>query len=208
MANLWLDLKGPILADTVYVDGVLAAKDVTIALPPVNLVTADFKAMGTYTAPLPGQIEAMEASITKIGIDLGLRSLVKLTSKTIEIRWAQDVKLSDGSTKTEGCKAFLRCVSKGIPGLNVDPGNASENEIALAVSRYQLFVAGNEYWLIDQLNTIMRRRLRQGHPQRPVTRRASPPGGALYLSKGDTHGKADTPEPHHHQRQKGQDSDL
>lgn len=33
MANLWLDLKGPILADTVYVDGVLAAKDVTIALP-------------------------------------------------------------------------------------------------------------------------------------------------------------------------------
>ena len=87
MANLWLDLKGPILADTVYVDGVLAAKDVTIALPPVNLVTADFKAMGTYTAPLPGQIEAMEASITKIGIDLGLRSLVKLTSKTIEIRW-------------------------------------------------------------------------------------------------------------------------
>ena len=30
MANLWLDLKGPILADTVYVDGVLAAKDVTI----------------------------------------------------------------------------------------------------------------------------------------------------------------------------------
>lgn len=31
MANLWLDLKGPILADTVYVDGVLAAKDVTKA---------------------------------------------------------------------------------------------------------------------------------------------------------------------------------
>ena len=61
MANLWLDLKGPILADTVYVDGVLAAKDVTIALPPVNLVTADFKAVGTYTAALPGQIEARSA---------------------------------------------------------------------------------------------------------------------------------------------------
>ena len=50
----------------------------------------------------------------------------------------------------------FRLKGKGIPGLNVDPGNASENEIALAVSRYQLFVAGNEYWLIDQLNTIMR----------------------------------------------------
>ena len=89
MANLWLDLKGPILADTVYVDGVLAAKDVTIALPPVNLVTADFKAMGTYTAPLPGQIEAMEASITKIGIDLGLKDLATIsTGEKIEHpRW-------------------------------------------------------------------------------------------------------------------------
>ena len=118
MANLWLDLKGPILADTVYIGGTLVAKDVTISLPAVTPVTADFKAMGTYTAPILGQIEAMEAYITKIGIDLGLRNMMKLESKTIEIRWAQDVKQADGSTKTEGCKAFLRCVSKGIPGLN------------------------------------------------------------------------------------------
>lgn len=156
MANLWLDLKGPILADTVYIGGTLVAKDVTIALPTVTPVTADFKAMGTYTAPILGQIEAMEASITKIGIDLGLRNMMKLESKTIEIRWAQDVKQADGSTKTEGCKAFLRCVSKGIPGLSVDPGNTSENEAAFAVSRYQLYVGGAEYWLIDQLNTILR----------------------------------------------------
>lgn len=156
MANLWLDLKGPILADTVYCDGALAAKDVTITLPAVTLVTADFKAMGTYTAPMTGQIEAMEASITKIGVDYGLRNIVKLQSKTLEVRWAQDVKYADGSSKTEGCKAFMRCVPKLIPGLSVDPGNLSENEITLAVSRYQLFVAGNEFWLIDQLNTIMR----------------------------------------------------
>ena len=154
--SLWLDLKGPILADTVYIDGKLVAKDVTIPLPAVTPVTADFKAMGTYTAPMTGQIEAMEAAITKIGIDLGLRDLVKFESKTIEVRWAQDVKSSDGSTKTEGCKAFLRSVPKTIPGLSVDPGNPSENEITLAVSRYQLFVAGTEYWLIDQLNTILR----------------------------------------------------
>ena len=153
---LWIDLKGPILADTVYIDGKLVAKDVTITLPAVTPVTADFKAMGTYTAPMTGQIEAMEAAITKNGIDLGLRDLVKFESKTIEVRWAQDVKSSDGSTKTEGCKAFLRSVPKTIPGLSVDPGNPSENEITMAVSRYQLFVAGTEYWLIDQLNTILR----------------------------------------------------
>ena len=152
----WLDLKGPILADTVYVDGKLVAKDVTITLPGVTPVTADFRAMGTMTMPILGQIEAMEAAITKIGIDLGLRTLVKLESKTIEFRWAQDVKTSDGSTKTEGCKAFIRAMPKTIPGLSVDPGSASENELTFAVSRYQLFVDGAEFWLIDQLNQIMR----------------------------------------------------
>lgn len=156
MANLWLDLKGPILADTVYINGVLVAKDVTITLPAVTHVTADYKAMGTYTAPMTGQIEGMEAAITKIGIDKGLRSMVQLESKTLEVRWAQDVKYADGSTKTEGCKAFMRCVPKLIPGLSVDPGNPSENEVTLAVSRYQVFVAGEEFCLIDQLNTIMR----------------------------------------------------
>lgn len=152
----WLDLKGPILADTVYVDGKLVAKDVTVTLPGVTPVTADFRAMGTMTMPILGQIEAMEAAITKIGVDLGLRTLVKLESKTIEFRWAQDVKTSDGSTKTEGCKAFIRAMPKTIPGLSVDPGAASENELTFAVSRYQLFVDGAEFWLIDQLNQIMR----------------------------------------------------
>ena len=152
----WLDLKGPILADTVYVDGKLVAKDVTVTLPGVTPVTADFRAMGTMTMPILGQIEAMEAAITKIGIDLGLRTLVKLESKTIEFRWAQDVKTSDGSTKTEGCKAFIRAMPKTIPGLSVDPGAASENELTFDESRYQLVVDGAEFWLIDQLNQIMR----------------------------------------------------
>ena len=152
----WLDLKGPILADTVYVDGKLVAKDVTVTLPGVTPVTADFRAMGTMTMPILGQIEAMEAAITKIGVDLGLRTLVTPESKTIEFRWAQDVKTSDGSTKTEGCKAFIRAMPKTIPGLSVDPGSASENELTFAVSRYQLFVDGAEFWLIDQLNQIMR----------------------------------------------------
>ena len=44
---MWLDLKGPILANTAYDAGKLVAKDVTISLPSVNLVTADFRAMGT-----------------------------------------------------------------------------------------------------------------------------------------------------------------
>ena len=153
--SLWLDIKGAILADTAYKNGKLVGKDVTISLPAVNFKTADFKAMGDMSVPLP-LIEAMEAAITKIGTDLGLRELVKLESQTLEFRWVQDVKKNDGTTEQEGCKAFIRCTPKTIPGLTVDPGNVSESELAFSVTRYQLFVGGKEYWLIDQLNQILR----------------------------------------------------
>ena len=153
---MWLDKVGTVLADTVYKNGVLVAKDVTIEMPSVNFLTADFRAMGTMTMPVPGQIEAMEATVTKIGTDLGLRDMVMLESETLEYRWAQDVKTNDGTSKVVGCKAFLRSVPKGIPGISIDPGNISESSIAYAVSRYQLFVDGEEYWLVDQLNDILR----------------------------------------------------
>ena len=70
--------------------------------------------------------------------------------------WPRVVTYADGSTMTEGCKACMRGVPKLIPGLSVEPGNPSENEVTLAVSRYQVFVAEEEFGLIDQLNTIMR----------------------------------------------------
>lgn len=153
---MWVDLDGSNLASTVYCEGDLVAKDVVFTLPAVTPKTADLRAMGTLTMPIPGQIEAMEASITKIGVDKGLRKLVKFESKTLEFRWVKDVKKADGSTVVVGLKAFLRVTPKTIPGLNVDPGNISENELTYSVSRYQLFVDGEEYWLIDQLNQILR----------------------------------------------------
>lgn len=152
----WLDLDGPILADTAYCEGDLVAKEVALTLPAVTPKTADVRAMGTLTMPILGQIEAMEAAITKIGIDKGLLKLVKFESKTLEFRWVKDVKKADGSTKQVGLKAFLRVTPKTIPGINVDPGNIGENELTFSVSRYQLFVDGEEYWLIDQLNQIFR----------------------------------------------------
>lgn len=105
MAGLWIDLKGPIIGTTAYDEGKLVGKDVTITLPSVTPVTADFRAMGTLTLPLPGQIEAMEASITKIGVDNGLRSLVKLQSKTLEFiapSWRRPTHTAPRTTREAG----------------------------------------------------------------------------------------------------------
>lgn len=153
---MWIDIRGPIVADTVYIDGKLVAKDVAISLPEVSFKTSTFAAMGDVEMAVPGNINAMEASITKIGVDMGLSNIVKMESKVVEARFVHDVKKADGTTKVEGCKAFMRSSPKGIPGIGLEVGSNSENEISMGVTRYQLFAGGEELWLIDQLNSIMR----------------------------------------------------
>jgi len=106
--------------------------------------------------PVPTQLEAMELAMTKQGIDKELGPLADMRSQDLEVRWVHDLMKSDGTTEPEGCKAFLRCLSKGLPGLSVEPGSPSENEIALSVLRYQLFVGGEEIVLADKLNCILR----------------------------------------------------
>ncbi len=151
MAGKWLDLKGPVLADTLYCNGALAARDVTIALPEVAFVTAEFKAMGTLSLPINSMTENLEASVTKVGIDLGFKSMLALEPVALEARWAVDVRKSDGRSVTEGVKAFLRATPTVIPGISVEAGSPQENEMKFAVTRYQLIVDGEEYFLIDKL---------------------------------------------------------
>lgn len=152
----WQDVKNAVLADTCYCDKKLAAKDVSIALPAVTFLTSEVKAMGTMEVVLPGLIEAMEATITKVGIDQGLGRMLTPAKHSFEFRWAQNVLTSDGSSKTEGCKAFLTAVPKGIPGATVEIGSNIENEVALAVSRYQLYCGGKEILCVDRVSGICR----------------------------------------------------
>ena len=147
---MWLDIKSANVADTAYIGDKLVAKDVSFTLPAVALQTAEVKAMGTMTVPIPGLIEDMELAITKIGIDIGLGRLSRLESRTIEFRWVQNVVRSDGSTGPEGCKAFVRCAPKSLPGIGVEIGSASENELTFSVTRLQIYCGGREYLLVDR----------------------------------------------------------
>ena len=153
---MWLDLKGAIVADTVYSESKLVGKDVGFTLPAVTLQTGDVQAMGTMSVPLIGLLDDMELAITKIGIDLGLSKLSRLEKQSLEFRWVQNVVKSDGSTGVEGCKAFVRCMPKALPGIGVELGSASENELTYGVSRLQIYCAGTEYLLVDRLSQILR----------------------------------------------------
>lgn len=152
----WMDIKGEVVADTVYADKVLVAKDVNFTLPGLEFLTADVKAMGNMTVALPGLLENMELAITKIGIDQGLSRMNRLEKQNFEFRWVQDVIKSDGSQKVEGCKAFVRTLPGTIAGTGVEVGSAPEHENTYNVTRIQVFANGEEILCVDRLSQILR----------------------------------------------------
>lgn len=152
----WIDVRGPVKADTVYANGQLVAKDVSFTLPALKMMTATIKAMGDMSVPIVGQMEDMELSITKIGIDMGLSRMNKLEANDFEFRWVQSVIKSDGSVADEGCKAFVRTLPSGLPEIGVEVGNTTESDNTYYATRMQLYVAGEEVYLIDRLAQIMR----------------------------------------------------
>ncbi len=146
-----LDKKGTILGVTAYVEGKLVAEDVTVSLPEITPKTQTFQAMGDIELPLP-LLEAMEASITKIGFDKGLINLLVPEKRKFEFRWVQSVIKTDGTQEVEGCKAFVTGIPKTVfPGGDIAPGENWEGTIAISVMRYQLYINGEEKILVDKL---------------------------------------------------------
>ena len=152
----WLDIKGPVVADTVYADKVLVAKDVAFTLPGIEFMTADVQAMGNLSVPLIGLLENMELAISKIGIDNGLGRMNKLKKQNFEFRWVQNIVKSDGSTSVEGCKAFVRTMPSGFPETGVEIGSATEQENTYNVTRMQIYANGVEIICVDRLSQILR----------------------------------------------------
>lgn len=152
----FLNISGPIVANTAYVGNRLVARDVAATLPEVTPTTVDVQAMGTLSLPIWQLLENLEAAITKIGIDLGLRSMIKPEPLSLELRWVQTVTDANGATKNVGCKAFLKGIPNKIPEIGLSIGEASENECTYTLTRYQLMVDGQEMFLIDRLATILR----------------------------------------------------
>ena len=153
---MFVPINGPVVADTVYCENQLVARDVSATLPEVTAMTTDVQAMGTLSLPVWQLVEHMETAITKIGVDLGFASLIKPDMKSIELRWVQTVTDANGATKNVGCKAFIKGIPNKIPGVGLEVGAAIEGEITLATTRYALFVDGKEICLIDKLTGICR----------------------------------------------------
>lgn len=152
----FVPISGPVVADTAYCNSKRVARDVSISLPEVAPMTADVQAMGTMSIPVWQLIENMETTITKIGVDEGLRDLIRPEKNTLEFRWVQTVTDAAGVTKEVGCKAFVTGVPNKIPGISLEIGSASESEVTYMTTRYALYVDGKEVLLVDRLSGILR----------------------------------------------------
>jgi len=148
--------KGTIVGVTAYADGVLVAEDVTISLPEITPKMQTMPAMGDIELPIP-LVEAMEATINKVGIDKGFIRLLVPEKRKYEFRWVQTKVKTDGTQEFEGCKAFITGIPKiFFPGGDIAPGENYEGAIPIAVTRYQLYVDGNEYILVDKLKNQLK----------------------------------------------------
>lgn len=148
--------NGPILANTLYVDNVLSAEDVEFTLPAIEATTADVEAMGTMSFPIWARLEDMEASITKVGLDKGFSRMIDASMKTYEFRFPQETIDEGGNTKIVACKAFVKGIPASVPEIGVVPGEATSSEVTIKVTRYQLFVDGEEVHLVDRLAGILK----------------------------------------------------
>lgn len=147
----FVPVTGAVTGATLYINGKLVARDATITLPEITPMTAEVKAMGTMTQPLWELLENMELTVAKVGVDLGFREAIVPGTSSIEARFTQTQTDANGKTKTIMCKAFCKGQSLSIPGISVEVGNPSENEVPYSLTRYQLFVNGADAILVDRL---------------------------------------------------------
>ena len=143
-----------ILADTWYINKKLAGESVAVTLPNVEWLTQSIKAGGNMDIPLIGLTDALDCNVTTDGGVL--KTVIKPGLKSHEFRWAKEIVKSDGSTKTVGCKAFLKMMSKNIPEQAIEEQEAMESSYDFSVSRYQLYEDGKEVFLYDKIAGTLR----------------------------------------------------
>lgn len=152
----WYDKYSAIAGTSVYCDNRLVARDVNITLPELNAVTAELNAGGPIELPITGQTDTMEATITKVGVNIDIARLVSPEYHNVECRAAQDVLRAGGRKETTQIRAFLGAIAKTVPAINLEFGAISENEITFTVLTYKLYENNDEIFYIDKPNGIYR----------------------------------------------------
>lgn len=151
MAGLFVPISGAVTGTTAYVNNVLVARDAAITLPDVTPMTVTLPLMGEMEFPLWPLIGNMQATVTKVGIDVLSATMIAPDLTPVEFRWAQQVMQVDGTSRTVGCKAFMNGMTATLPGGSSEVGSPAENDFTFNLMRYRLVIDGQEVVLIDRI---------------------------------------------------------
>ena len=145
-----LEKMGAVLATKVLCNNITVAEDVTLSLPDITFVTVEQNGLGKISIPTC-LTEAMQSTVTSVGMDKGFFNMLGLSSKTFEYRFVKNLLETSGDTGVKGYKAFLRGIPSNIPGGAVEPGSSWSGDVTFEITRYQLYADGVEKILIDKL---------------------------------------------------------
>ncbi len=144
------NLKGAVMATSVYAAGTQIGVNVHITLPTLTPTSAEVTAAGgTINLPITSKIEAMECTITKTGIDKEWLKAVKPEAFDLIANIVQQSVAPDGRTTPDHIKAYMRVAPSAINGLEASYGETSENELTYSVLSYKLTVNGETYTHVD-----------------------------------------------------------
>lgn len=149
------ELKGAILATSVYCGGVQIGVNVAITLPDVMPETTEVTAAGgVIELPVYSRLQGMECTVSKQGIDKAWLQAVTPDPQDLIANIVQQSVSPDGISTPEHIKAFLRVVPKGAAGISATYGEASENEITYSVLSYRLTANGSTFLHADPVKGI------------------------------------------------------
>ena len=148
-----LEKMGAVLATKVLCNKIAVAGSVTLSLPDITFVTVEQNGLGKISIPTC-LTEAMQSTVTSVGMDKGFFNMLGLSSKTFEYRFVKNLLETSGDTGVKGYKAFLRGIPSNIPGGAVEPGSSWSGDVTFEITRYQLYADGVEKILIDKLKGV------------------------------------------------------
>ena len=147
---MFREIKDPILATSVYVDGRFVAKNVKVQIPGAERKTTTYDNLGVEV-PLSGLFDAARAKITYIGIDKGLSYFASDgKTHTYEFRFCENVISAGGKTRRAGGTVFINGAGAGVPAIDIAPGESTETDIEILVYSQKLEVDGEVIYDIDR----------------------------------------------------------
>lgn len=139
--NKWIDVTGAITADSVYCDGILAARDAEIILPDVEWKTVTLPMMGDTDIPIWGVLGGnLEMEIKTNGRDYNTSLLSKPGTRKIDVVLVSDRFRADGTSYKLVYRIYLTALPLNIPDVSATIGNAPESTIKYTLLRYHLDV--------------------------------------------------------------------